>query len=52
MACNFINNEMLCAFTGLPSVGECISSKNNGYPRHFRLICRLKIVDIVAALCK
>ena len=52
MACNFINNEMLCAFTGLPSVGECISSKNNGYPRHFRLIRRLKIVDIVAALCK
>ena len=30
MACNFINNEILCAFTGLLSVGECISSKNNG----------------------
>ena len=24
MACNFINNEILYAFTGLLSVGECI----------------------------
>ena len=30
MTCNFINNEILCAFTVLLSVGECISSKNNG----------------------
>ena len=30
MACNFINNEILQAFTGLLSVGECIPSKNNG----------------------
>ena len=32
MACNFINNEISCAFTGLLSVGECICSKNNGQP--------------------
>ena len=32
MACNFINNEIFCAFTGLLSVGECISSKSNGQP--------------------
>ena len=31
MACSFINNEIFCTFTGL-SVGECISSKNNGQP--------------------
>ena len=31
MACNFINNEIFCTFTGF-SVGECISSKNNGQP--------------------
>ena len=28
--CNFINNESFCNFMGLPSVGECISSKGNG----------------------
>ena len=32
MACSFINNEILCALTGLLSVGECISSKGNGQP--------------------
>ena len=32
MACNFINNGIFCAFTGLLSVGECISSKSNGQP--------------------
>ena len=32
MACNWINNEILCAFTGLFSMGECISSKSNGQP--------------------
>ena len=30
MACNFTNNKIFCAFSGLLSVGECISSKNNG----------------------
>ena len=32
MACSFTNNEILCALTGLLSVGECISSKGNGQP--------------------
>ena len=32
MACNFINNEILCAFTGVVCEGECISGKNNGSP--------------------
>ena len=27
MACNFINNEILCAFTGLPSVGSIFPIK-------------------------
>ena len=32
MACNYINNEILCAFIGLLSVGECIFSKKYGQP--------------------
>ena len=35
MACNFINNEIFWAFTGLLSVRECISSKDNGQPLFF-----------------
>ena len=30
MTCNFINNGIFYVFTGLLSVGECISSKSNG----------------------
>ena len=35
MACNFINNEIFCAFKGLLSVGKCISIKGNGQPLFF-----------------
>ena len=32
MACNFINNEIFCAFTELLSMGERTSSKGNSQP--------------------